>query len=89
MTNSIHRCDTDKVLRILQDEQGPRLQFDEVYAYLEAHMFEPNRVQIVVEELLGMTRSRSPSPEIRQVDPNTSQTFTNKGKWAYRLAYQQ
>ena len=39
----------------MQNEQGPTLSFDEVYAYLEAHFYEANRVQIVVEELLGMT----------------------------------
>ena len=76
------REDTYKVLRILKDEQGPLRNFDEVYLYLEAHLNKPNRVQIVVEEFLGMSNieddtSRSPSPDVRQVDP--SQVF-QKGK---------
>ena len=76
------REDTYKVLRILKDEQGPLRNFDEVYLYLEAHLEKHNRVQIVVEEFLGMTNieddpSRSPSPDVRQVDQ--SQVF-KKGK---------
>ena len=46
---------------------------DEVYAYLEAHHYKVNRVQIVVEEFLGMTNkeddhSRSAFPDISQLD---------------------
>ena len=52
-------------MRILADEKGPLRNFDEIYAYLEAHLYKPNRVQIVVEEFLGMNntdeRSRPPS----------------------------
>ena len=80
----IPREDTYKVLRILQDEQGPLRNFDEVYAYLEAHLYKPNRVQIVVEEFLGMTNiedddSRSPSPDIRQVEDKTEVFQKGKG----------
>ena len=41
--------------------------FLQVYAYLEAHLLKVNRVQIVVEEFLGMAESRreeTPSPHV-------------------------
>ena len=74
------RNDTNKVLRILVDEKGPLKDYEEVYAYLEAHMEKKDRVQIVVEEFVGMAEemaegeSRSPSLEILQNSP------INKGK---------
>ena len=46
----------------------PELLLLQVYAYLEAHMYKQNRVQIVVEEFLGMVESRreeTPSPQVR------------------------
>jgi len=74
------RNDVNKVLRILADECGPMKEFEEVYAYLEAHIEKKNRVQVVVEEFLGMAEemdegvSRSTSLEIGQTSP------LNKGK---------
>ena len=62
------REDTTKVLRILTDDNGPMRTFDEIYAYLEAHVYKTNRVQLVVEELLGLNdeeegpRIASPNP---------------------------
>ena len=57
----------------MQGEKGPQKSFDEVYAYLEAHITKENRVQIVVEEFVGMNMnsedgaaSRSPSPFLRE-----------------------
>ena len=78
-------------MRILGDEQGLPRSFDEIYAYLEAHLEKPNRVQIVVEEFVGMhqaTISRTPSPIFRQVDQepppdsddDSNQGFKDKGK---------
>ena len=68
------RADTSRVLRILNDESGPPQEWEEVYAYLEAHLLKPNRVQIVVEEFLGMAESRreeeaSSTPSLRQPSP--------------------
>jgi len=80
------RNDTNKVLRILADEKGPLRDYDEVYAYLEAHIKKRNRVQIVVEEFLGMVDrigeegSRSPSPQLRQPSPIISGKCKGKGK---------
>ena len=48
--NFIPRKDTLQVLRLLPNQQS----YDEVQAYLEAHLNDPNRVLTVVEELLGM-----------------------------------
>ena len=57
----------------MQGEKGPPRSFDEVYAYLEAHITKENRVQIVVEEFVEMNMttedgaaSRSPSPLLRE-----------------------
>jgi len=80
------RNDTNKVLRILADEKGPLRDYDEVFAYLEAHIKKRNRVQIVVEEFLGMAdkleegESRSPSPQLRQPSPVLSGKYKGKGK---------
>ena len=80
-TESRLRADTARVLRILADESGPPQEWEEVsqllpgsdlsflqvYAYLEAHLLKVNRVQIVVEEFLGMAESRreeTPSPPV-------------------------
>ena len=74
------------MLRILADEKGPLRDYDEVYAYLEAHIKKRNRVQIVVEEFLGMAdkmaegESRSPSPQMRQPSPVTVGKCKGKGK---------
>ena len=73
-------------MRILADEKGPLRNFDEIYAYLEAHLYKPNRVQIVVEEFLGMNntdeRSRSPSPTLRLPEdaPPIVEQLSVKGK---------
>jgi len=80
------RNDTNKVLRILANEKGPLRDYDEVYAYLEAHIKKRNRVQIVVEEFLGMAdkmaegESRSPSPHLRQPSPILTGKCKGKGK---------
>ena len=85
----LFREDAYKVLRILGEEKGPRLlNFDEIYAYLEAHLWKPNRVQIVVEEFLGMndigSHSRTPSPEIFRSEQGKEEDeprqFSGKGK---------
>ena len=74
------------MLRILADEKGPLRDYDEVYAYLEAHLKKTNRVQIVVEEFLGLVdrmgeeASRSPSPQLRQPSPIVSGKCKGKGK---------
>ena len=51
---------------------------EEVYAYLEAHFHNPKRVEVVVQELLHRTDSRSgsSSPEIIEVKVNQN----TKGK---------
>ena len=64
--------------------------FDEIYAYLEAHIHKSNRVQIVVEEFLGMhdeeDASRTPSPNFRLPEPedpggnDDNIDFSGKGK---------
>ena len=71
----------------MQGEKGPPRSFDEVYAYLEAHISKHNRVQIVVEEFVGMNSdesgSRTPTPDLRAEEPDleTSQIqFRGKGK---------
>ena len=75
------------MLRILADEKGLLSDYDEVYAYLEAHLKKTNRVQIVVEEFLGMVdrmeeeERRSPSPQLRQPSPIVS------GKWKGKSPY--
>ena len=79
------RADTSRVLRILNDESGPPQEWEEVYAYLEAHLLKPNRVQIVVEEFLGMAESRreeevSPPPSLRQLSPEPYIKGKGKGK---------
>ena len=83
------REDAYKVLRILGEEKGPRLlNFDEIYAYLEAHLWKPNRVQIVVEEFLGMndigSHSRTPSPHVfhseQGKEEDEPRQFSGKGK---------
>ena len=79
------RADTSRVLRILNDESGPPQEWEEVYAYLEAHLLKPNRVQIVVEEFLGMAESRreeeaSPPPSLRQPSPEPHVMGKGKGK---------
>ena len=79
------RADTSRVLRILNDESGPPQAWEEVYAYLEAHLLKPNRVQIVVEEFLGMAESRreeeaSPPPSLRQPSPEPHLVGKGKGK---------
>ena len=69
------RIDTNKVLRILANEKGPLKDYEEVNAYLEAHIEKKNRVQIVVEEFLEMAEvmdegeSRSPTLEMGQTSP--------------------
>ena len=75
------------MLRIMQGEKGPPRSFDEVYAYLEAHITKHNRVQIVVEEFVGMNSdecgSRTPTPDLRAEEPDqeTSEVqFRGKGK---------
>ena len=74
------------MLRILANEKGPLRDYDEVYAYLEAHIKKRNRVQIVVEEFLGMAdkmaegESRSPSPHLRQPSPVPMGKCKGKGK---------
>ena len=82
------REDTNKVLRILSDDIGPRRTFDEVYAYLEAHFHKSNRVQVVVEEFLGMNDQedglRSPPRNLRlpeSGDPGSNHdNVVGKGK---------
>merc|ERR1719447_1865437 len=80
------RADTSRVLRILNDESGPPQEWEEVYAYLEAHLLKPNRVQIVVEEFLGMAESRreeeeeTPPPSLRQPSPEPHVMGKGKGK---------
>ena len=80
------RADTSRVLRILNDESGPPQEWEEGYAYLEAHLLKPNRVQIVVEEFLGMAESRreeeeeTPPPSLRQPSPEPSLVGKGKGK---------
>ena len=77
------RADTGRVLRILQDESGPAQEWEEVYAYLEAHLLKPNRVQIVVEEFLGMAESRreeQESPRAREESPEPQALAKGKGK---------
>ena len=69
-------------MRILRD-QGPPRSFDEIYAYLEAHLEAHNRVQIVVEEFLDMNaglESRTPSPTFRQEDLDEDHEPKVKGK---------
>ena len=66
--------------------QGPLRDYDEIYAYLEAHIRKKNRVQIVVEEFLGMTDrtsdgdTRSPSPNTRMPSPIIMNKCKGKGK---------
>ena len=73
----------------MQGEKGPPRSFDEVYAYLEAHITKENRVQIVVEEFVGMNSdedgSRTPSPDLKvgaldQEEEDTHLKFRGKGK---------
>jgi len=75
------RNDSLKVMEIIgkscKDNSSKKkidLNFEEVYAYIEAHYKKSNRVQLVVEEFLEMhgidenrNRSRSSSPEIIEV----------------------
>ena len=51
------REDTARVLTMLQDLAGPPQQWEEVYAYLEAHLHDPDRVQVVAAEFRGMVES--------------------------------
>ena len=71
----------------MQGEKGPPRSFDEVYAYLEAHITKHNRVQIVVEEFVGMNSdengSRTPTPDLRAQEPDQETStiqFRGKGK---------
>ena len=71
----------------MQGEKGPPRSFDEVYAYLEAHITKHNRVQIVVEEFVGMNSdeggSRNPTPDLRAQEPDQETStiqFRGKGK---------
>ena len=71
----------------MQGEKGPPRSFDEVYAYLEAHITKHNRVQIVVEEFVGMNSdemgSRTPTPDLRAEEPDLETShlqFRGKGK---------
>ena len=69
-------------MRILRDLGLPK-SFDEIYAYLEAHLEAHNRVQIVVGEFLDMNaglESRTPSPTFRQEDLDEDHEPKVKGK---------
>jgi len=71
--------DTEKVLRLLGPDKGHAVNNDLVLAYLEAHMDEVDRVQVVVEELAGMDNSDSSTPE-RQPSLEMKKNEKGKGK---------
>ena len=89
------REDTDRVLRMLKDQGGPPQQWGQVYAYVEAHLHDPDRVQIVAAEFMGMVENipkavgmaesrleEVASPQARQpsLDPPEVTKGKSKGK---------
>ena len=55
--------DTELVLRLIGPVPEPVINAELVQAYLEAHMDRPDRVQFVVEELVGLDKDDSQTPE--------------------------
>ena len=55
--NNIYKelqLDTDRVKRLLVGSPHENMEDAQIFAYLEAHMKDPDRVKVVVEELLGV-----------------------------------
>ena len=48
------QLDTDRVKRLLVGSPHENMEDAQIFAYLEAHMKDPGRVKVVVEELLGV-----------------------------------
>ena len=56
-TNEIYRSlqtDTEEVKRLLKGSRNENADGAEIFAYLEAHQKNPDRVQVVVDELSGV-----------------------------------
>ena len=71
--------DATKVMRMLQGTRNEAMEKEQVVAYLEAHMLDPRRVQVVVDELSGVAEEQEQEEE-KVTLAELAEVFADKGK---------
>jgi hypothetical protein len=72
--------DTVKVKKLLRGSLQEDIEDEMISAYLEAYLDNPHRVQVVVEEFLGVGETNDPSRVLRQKSMEVEMSEKGKGK---------